>query len=168
MRHFYRHAYPERGAGKMEPPLRSKPNTNSFLGNAHSRFGHTVRGCSIVGPLSHAYRGHSSHLISIPNFLSFFRRLFRHATTPNKPEVAWARYGSVPTRSGYHHEMSLRILLHAINTAAGRHRRSIQPVLSVAIDHVRPRLRARVALSQGRPGRGAGENFIRFAVRVLP
>ncbi|CAB1121059.1 unnamed protein product [Ectocarpus sp. CCAP 1310/34] len=52
-----------------------------------------------------------------------------------QPEVAWARYGSVPTRSGYHHEMSLRILLHAINTAAGRHRRSVQPVLSVAIDH---------------------------------
>lgn len=52
-----------------------------------------------------------------------------------KPEVAWARYGSVPTRSGYHHEMSLRILLQAISAAAGRHRRSIQPVLSVAIDH---------------------------------
>ncbi|CAM9448333.1 unnamed protein product [Ectocarpus sp. 6 AP-2014] len=52
-----------------------------------------------------------------------------------QPEVAWTRYGSVPTRSGYHHEMSLRILLHAINTAAGRQRRSIQPVLSVAIDH---------------------------------
>ncbi|CAM9098118.1 unnamed protein product [Ectocarpus fasciculatus] len=52
-----------------------------------------------------------------------------------QPEVAWARYGSVPTRSGYHHEMSLRILLHAVNTAAGRHRRSIHPVLSVAIDH---------------------------------
>lgn len=31
--------------------------------------------------------------------------------------------------------MSLRILLHAVSAAAGRHRRSIQPVLSVAIDH---------------------------------
>lgn len=31
--------------------------------------------------------------------------------------------------------MSLRILLHAISAAAGRHRRSIEPVLSVAIDH---------------------------------
>jgi len=41
----------------------------------------------------------------------------------------------VPTRSGYHHEMSLRILLYAISAAAGRHRRSIEPVLSVAIDH---------------------------------
>lgn len=53
----------------------------------------------------------------------------------HKPEVAWSRYGSVPTRSGYHHEMSLRILLHAISSAAGRYRRSIEPVLSVAIDH---------------------------------
>ncbi|CAM9211889.1 unnamed protein product [Hapterophycus canaliculatus] len=52
-----------------------------------------------------------------------------------QPEVAWARYGSVPTKSGYHHEMSLRILLQAISAAAGRHRRSIHPVLSVAIDH---------------------------------
>ncbi|CAM9928949.1 unnamed protein product [Laminaria digitata] len=31
--------------------------------------------------------------------------------------------------------MSLRILLHATSAAAGRHRRSIRPVLSVAIDH---------------------------------
>lgn len=58
----------------------------------------------------------------------------RQHTTP-KPAVAYARYGSVPTRSGYHHEMSLRILLHATSAAAGRHRRSIEPVLSVAIDH---------------------------------
>lgn len=57
-------------------------------------------------------------------------RFFRH-----KPGVAFARYGSVPTRSGYHHEMSLRILLHATSAAAGRHRRSISPILSVAIDH---------------------------------
>lgn len=52
-----------------------------------------------------------------------------------KPEVAWTRYGCVPTRSGYHHEMSLRILLHSISAAAGRYRRSIEPVLSIAIDH---------------------------------
>lgn len=31
--------------------------------------------------------------------------------------------------------MSLRILLHATSAAAGRHRRSIKPVLSIAIDH---------------------------------
>lgn len=31
--------------------------------------------------------------------------------------------------------MSLRILLHSTSAAAGRHRRSIKPVLSVAIDH---------------------------------
>ena len=41
----------------------------------------------------------------------------------------------MPTRSGYHHEMSLRILLHSISAAAGRYRRSIEPVLSIAIDH---------------------------------
>lgn len=52
-----------------------------------------------------------------------------------KPEAAYARYGSVPTRGGYHQEMSLRILLHAISAAAARQRRCIKPVLSVAIDH---------------------------------
>lgn len=31
--------------------------------------------------------------------------------------------------------MSLRILLHAISGAAGRHRRGIEPVLSVSVDH---------------------------------
>lgn len=60
---------------------------------------------------------------------------FADTLNPHKPGVAFARYGSVPTRSGYHHEMSLRILLHATSAAAGRHRRSIRPVLSVAIDH---------------------------------
>ncbi|CAM9886727.1 unnamed protein product, partial [Discosporangium mesarthrocarpum] len=52
-----------------------------------------------------------------------------------QPNVAYARYGSVPVRGGYHHEMSMRILLHAISTSAARYRRSMAPVLSVALDH---------------------------------
>ncbi|CAM9366856.1 unnamed protein product, partial [Choristocarpus tenellus] len=52
-----------------------------------------------------------------------------------QPDTAYTRYGSVPTRGGYHHEMSLRILLHAISTSAARYRRSMAPVLSVALDH---------------------------------
>ncbi len=75
-------------------------------------------------------------------------RLLSVKCTQHQPEVAWARYGSVPTRSGYHHEMSLRILLHAISSAAGRHRRSIEPVLSVAIDHY-VRVFVRVSRSPG-------------------
>ena len=52
-----------------------------------------------------------------------------------KPEAAFARYGSVPTRGGHHQEMSLRVLLYATSAAATRQRRSIKPVLSVAVDH---------------------------------
>lgn len=68
--------------------------------------------------------------IHIFSLFSWFSSCAQH-----KPEVAWTRYGSVPTRSGYHHEMSLRILLQSISAAAGRYRRSIEPVLSIAIDH---------------------------------
>lgn len=71
----------------------------------------------------------------LPATTSFPLFLCHVSFLSHKPTAAFARYGSVPTRGGYHHEMSLRILLHAISAAAGRHRRSIKPVLSVAIDH---------------------------------
>ena len=44
------------------------------------------------------------------------------------------RYGSMPTRGKYLHEMALRILLHSLETSACRYRRHIVPVISCGID----------------------------------
>jgi tRNA (guanine26-N2/guanine27-N2)-dimethyltransferase len=52
----------------------------------------------------------------------------------NHPEVCWAKYRAVPTKGKYMHEMSVRIVLNALELAANRYRRYIQPVLSVAVD----------------------------------
>ena len=50
------------------------------------------------------------------------------------PEKCFSLYGSIPLRSKYHHEMALRVLLHAIDTAANKHKRHIVPWLSVSVD----------------------------------
>lgn len=53
----------------------------------------------------------------------------------NYPEVCFAKYGAVPLKARYGHEMALRILLHAIDTAANKHRRYVEPWLSMSIDY---------------------------------
>lgn len=50
------------------------------------------------------------------------------------PETCYAKYGSMPTKGKYLHEMALRILLHALEAQANRYRRHIVPVLSLSID----------------------------------
>ena len=51
------------------------------------------------------------------------------------PGKCYARYGSLPVpRAGYLHELAVRALLFAIATAAARHGRIIQPILSVGMD----------------------------------
>lgn len=50
------------------------------------------------------------------------------------PEKCFSLYGSMPLRGKYLHEMSLRILLHAIDTAANKHKRHIVPWLSISVD----------------------------------
>jgi tRNA (guanine26-N2/guanine27-N2)-dimethyltransferase len=52
----------------------------------------------------------------------------------NYPEVCFAKYGCMPLKARYIHEMSLRILLHAIDTAANRYKRYIEPWLSLSVD----------------------------------
>ena len=52
----------------------------------------------------------------------------------NSGEVSWSKYGAYSLKGGYCHEMSLRILLAALEAAAVRHKRHIVPVLSVSID----------------------------------
>ena len=52
----------------------------------------------------------------------------------NYAEVCYTRYGSFPTKAKHLHEMALRIVLNAFETAAARHSRHIVPVLSVSVD----------------------------------
>ncbi len=69
----------------------------------------------------------------------------------NYPEVCFAKYGSMPVRGGcgggsggYVHEMSLRILLHAIDAAANKYKRHIEPWLALSVDfYVRVFVRVR-------------------------
>ena len=41
----------------------------------------------------------------------------------NYPEVCFAKYGCMPLKPKFHTEMSLRILLNALETAANRYKR---------------------------------------------
>lgn len=49
-------------------------------------------------------------------------------------ETCFYKYGGVPLKSEFSHEMALRILLHSIQSAAGRYKRYIQPLVSLSID----------------------------------
>jgi tRNA (guanine26-N2/guanine27-N2)-dimethyltransferase len=53
----------------------------------------------------------------------------------NFPEVCFAKYGGVPLKARYTHEMALRILLHSIDSAANRYKRHIDPWISMSIDY---------------------------------
>jgi tRNA (guanine26-N2/guanine27-N2)-dimethyltransferase len=52
----------------------------------------------------------------------------------NYPEVCFAKYGSMPVKCRYMHEMALRILLNSIESAANRYKRYIVPWVSMSID----------------------------------
>ncbi|KAI8926939.1 N2,N2-dimethylguanosine tRNA methyltransferase-domain-containing protein [Entophlyctis helioformis] len=53
----------------------------------------------------------------------------------SQPESCWMKYGGINIPgTPYTHEMALRILLHAIQSAAARCRRGIEPLLSCSID----------------------------------
>ena len=52
----------------------------------------------------------------------------------NQPEVCFSRYGSMSLRGPYAKEMAIRILLHAIRTAAAPLGRTVEPVVSVYMD----------------------------------
>lgn len=52
----------------------------------------------------------------------------------NYPEVCYAKYGAMPLKARYLHEMALRILLNSIETAANKYKRYIVPWLSLSVD----------------------------------
>ena len=50
-------------------------------------------------------------------------------------EKAFALYGGLPSKGPHVHEGGLRLILHAITTAAARYGRSVEPLLSLSIDY---------------------------------
>lgn len=50
------------------------------------------------------------------------------------PAACYAKYGSMPIKTKYCHEMALRMLLNCISTHASRYGRYIHPLLSVSTD----------------------------------
>lgn len=51
------------------------------------------------------------------------------------PEKAFSLYGGVPIKGFHSHEVGLRLILHAIATAAARYGLAIEPLLSLSIDY---------------------------------
>ncbi|KAF4725517.1 tRNA methyltransferase 1 [Perkinsus olseni] len=52
----------------------------------------------------------------------------------NHTDVCYYRYGGTAPKAKYCHELALRLMLHAISSAAGRRKRAIVPLLSLSID----------------------------------
>merc|ERR1712107_498183 len=52
----------------------------------------------------------------------------------NYPETSFARYGGSALKAGYVHEMSLRLVLHAVASSAARYGRVAKPILSCSVD----------------------------------
>ncbi|OAA54843.1 N2,N2-dimethylguanosine tRNA methyltransferase [Niveomyces insectorum RCEF 264] len=50
------------------------------------------------------------------------------------PEKCFALYGGVPMKGSHSHEAGLRIVLHALSTAAARYGLAVTPLLSLSID----------------------------------
>ncbi|CAH0475044.1 unnamed protein product [Peronospora belbahrii] len=51
-----------------------------------------------------------------------------------QPEVCFSRYGALPNKSHYVHEMALRMVLQSIELSANRYARHIVPIASCSID----------------------------------
>mmetsp|Transcript_274 Transcript_274/g.509 ORF Transcript_274/g.509 Transcript_274/m.509 type:complete len:526 (+) Transcript_274:112-1689(+) len=56
-------------------------------------------------------------------------------TFSHQPKVCFQKYGSVPVRAAYFHELSIRMLLQRIETCATMSAKYAVPLLSVSIDH---------------------------------
>ena len=52
----------------------------------------------------------------------------------NTPEAARSKYGAMPLKAKYCHEMALRIVLQSVESQANRYSRYIVPVLSISVD----------------------------------
>jgi tRNA (guanine26-N2/guanine27-N2)-dimethyltransferase len=52
----------------------------------------------------------------------------------NQPDSCFVKYGGVPLKSDFCHEMAVRLVLYALKTTAARYRRHIVPLVSLSID----------------------------------
>jgi tRNA (guanine26-N2/guanine27-N2)-dimethyltransferase len=52
----------------------------------------------------------------------------------NHPETCFARYGGAAPKASYVHEMSLRLVLHAVATAGAKYGREVSPLACFSID----------------------------------
>jgi tRNA (guanine26-N2/guanine27-N2)-dimethyltransferase len=69
----------------------------------------------------------------------------------NHGEVAWGKYGSYPLHRPYCHEGAVRALLACLEAHAARHKRVIEPLLSLSIDfYVRVFVRVRCSADKAR------------------
>jgi tRNA (guanine26-N2/guanine27-N2)-dimethyltransferase len=51
------------------------------------------------------------------------------------PEKCFSQYNSMPVRGKYLHELSLRMLLHSVDSTANKYRRYIVPWISLSVDY---------------------------------
>jgi tRNA (guanine26-N2/guanine27-N2)-dimethyltransferase len=64
----------------------------------------------------------------------------------NHAETCFTKYGSYSLHKEYHHEQALRIMLACISMHAARHKRVIEPILSMSIDfYIRVFVRVRTS-----------------------
>ncbi|KAJ3207021.1 tRNA methyltransferase 1 [Dinochytrium kinnereticum] len=70
----------------------------------------------------------------------------------SQAEACWAKYGTMPiANASFCHEMSLRILLHTIQSTAAKYKRSIVPLLSCSIDfYVRVFVEVKISASMSK------------------
>lgn len=69
----------------------------------------------------------------------------------NNAEACFTKYGSYSLHRDYNHEQALRILLACIAMHAARHKRVIEPVLSLSIDfYIRVFLRVRISPAESK------------------
>lgn len=52
----------------------------------------------------------------------------------NNPEVSMYKYGGTSLKGEFHHEEAIRVLLHAVMTAAAKHQRTVTPLVSASMD----------------------------------
>ena len=52
----------------------------------------------------------------------------------NQPDMAFIRYGGFALKKNYSHEMGLRVMLHAITSAAARHKKGVKVLTALSID----------------------------------
>jgi len=65
------------------------------------------------------------------------------------PATCWAKYGAIPAKGNYCHELALRMLLATLSVHAAKYKRYIVPLTSIYVDYY-IRVFVRVYFSPGK------------------